>query len=366
MIFQITVMSVGNTVTRGGPEKNIDGENIKLEPKPSNDQKFTNDDAVKAVKMEPKDPLQSELIQPEKGKESIKLEPVEINVDPMDVKPQFDYKEVCDSRVIKAEDQLHCDICQKSFSDAALLSVHQWIHAGSSSLQPAKMVDRVKQEPQDIKRYVDAYVGNLKPQKQLKRQDGVRYSCDQCEDMFTRKSSLIKHKSIKHSETIYQCCECEYVATSKLTLKRHKGAKHDGVRYSCDKCDYIASRKHHLKQHKVSIHDGVKSHHCDICEYSATDKSSLNYHKASRHEGIKYPCDHCNYAATTLSSLRIHRASIHLGIRHYCDECDASYGHPSGLRKHKNSVHQGIRYPCDQCNYAADTTWSLERHRAKH
>merc|ERR1719342_1732498 len=74
-------------------------------------------------------------------------------------------------------------------------------------------------------------------------------------------------------------------------------------RYSCDRCNYKTSHLHHLQNHIKSIHEGVKFP-CDQCNSKFTDPSSLR-------KDIKYPCDQCSYKATQMGSLRTHIRSFH-------------------------------------------------------
>ena len=81
-------------------------------------------------------------------------------------------------------------------------------------------------------------------------------------------------------------------------------------KYSCDRCNYKASQLSHLQKHIRSIHEGVKFP-CNQCNSKFTDPSNLQKHIKSVHEGIKYPCDECSYRATQMSSLRTHIKSFH-------------------------------------------------------
>ena len=52
---------------------------------------------------------------------------------------------------------------------------------------------------------------------------------------------------------IIKCDKCDNTFTTKRSMRRHKGYTHDGIRYSCFLCDYTASTKGNLYAHQ-NIH----------------------------------------------------------------------------------------------------------------
>ncbi|XP_014098383.2 zinc finger protein Paris isoform X2 [Bactrocera oleae] len=109
----------------------------------------------------------------------------------------------------------------------------------------------------------------------------TEYPCDECEQVFTRKLSLILHKKAhlhreplkcevcgqmfkiqgayrkhvqKHNEepSTFECHKCEYTATSKAELRRHLVDEHDeqGVLYQCEKCKRKFVSEVRLEKHK--------------------------------------------------------------------------------------------------------------------
>ena len=73
----------------------------------------------------------------------------------------------------------------------------------------------------------------------------------------------------------HQCDKCEYMAATSYYLKLHRTSKHEGVRYSCDQCEN--SFLNGLKSHKISKHKGVR-YPCDQCDYTSTLTHGLKAH----------------------------------------------------------------------------------------
>ena len=316
---------------------------------------------------------------------------------------------------------LECDICLKRFPDAALLSVHQWMHAGSSSNPPRATVnvlcepdpfikpEGIKEELVDINEQEDGGKEKCEMAQTLNK-NGQTQDLIKCEDikwevedtnkdalndqlllddsesfasgrdienqMFinTCMSALIQQHSRKvqqvnapRPERIkHQCDQCSYTTYFTWSLKDHKSRKHGGARYPCDQCDYSAAKPNTLKQHKASKHEGVR-YQCDFCDYAATTLGALKTHKASKHDKIRYPCDQCDFSVTRKSDLKRHKALKHEEHRYPCDQCIYVTKTLANLKQHKASAHEGVRYLCDQCDYSATQSSNLNKHRnSKH
>ena len=51
----------------------------------------------------------------------------------------------------------------------------------------------------------------------------------------------------------------------------HKTAVDEGVKYTCRQCDHQATSKSHLAQHKRAVHEGIKFT-CRQCDNHLTSK----------------------------------------------------------------------------------------------
>ena len=107
-----------------------------------------------------------------------------------------------------SSDQLQCDICLKSFPDAALLSLHQWIHAGSSSDPPLATVKELfepdagsSSDPSPIDKVLcepDVYIKPEEIKEELldmeEQEDGGKEKCEMAQNL---NKDLIKCEDIK-------------------------------------------------------------------------------------------------------------------------------------------------------------------------
>ena len=105
----------------------------------------------------------------------------------------------------------------------------------------------------------------------------------------------------------------ETVIEKKMKVLSSSNHSTDG-KYTCNECNAVFSSCSGLSLYRKSKHEGVR-YCCDQCDYKATWQTSLNKHIQSRHEGVSFDCIHCYFKASWKSSLTIHMQSKHDGIR---------------------------------------------------
>ena len=69
---------------------------------------------------------------------------------------------------------------------------------------------------------------------------------------------------------------------SNISCQPKQLEKNNGNKYPCDQCNFKAIDQSSLRLHIMSIHDGAK-YPCDKCNYKATQKNRLQLHKSIRH-----------------------------------------------------------------------------------
>ena len=273
-------------------------------------------------------------------------------------------------------DHLQCDICLKSFPDAALLSLHHWIHAGSSSdppplatvkelFEPETLIkpEEIKEELADINEQEDENTDKDKIEQNL-NEDNTHQELMKCEDIKldavdSNTDPLMLSDQFLLDDSVSSAAgkyveKLEFIDTRKqYTVQQHHSRKQhqhsrkveqqiaprpEGIRYPCDLCHYKAADKTNLLRHTTSAHKKSR-YPCDQCDVAFQNKSSLYTHKAAEHKGIRYPCDQCDYAARAACHLKLHKARMHEGIRYLCDQCDYKAGDKYRLTRHKWSKH---------------------------
>ena len=192
-----------------------------------------------------------------------------------------------------------------------------------------------------------------------------KFGCDQCPRVYVLQSLLRDHVLYAHEGVKFSCDQCENFTGSKLSVKRHKRTVHE-ERFKCDQCDYRGSSLKYLKEHTENKHLGIR-HNCDQCGDSFAYLHLLRHHIKETHEEKTLLCDKCDFSTNENYLLRRHIEAVHLK-KFSCLECDMVLCRPANLRIHIESKHpHGTQikslpkksfkmYMCDKCPFK--TTWS--------
>lgn len=162
-----------------------------------------------------------------------------------------------------------CDICGKSYRQAASLKSHKMSHDPSTA----------------------------KP-----------FSCSMCDKDFTQKSGLKKHLLTHTNSKMFKCMEANcgkefrYSSNYYVHLKSHRGEKD----YECEDCQKKFSSKEQVKRHKL-IHTGEKPFVCELCNRAFNRKSALTVHMGIHEKVKRYCCEKCNKGFSQPQGLRAHQ-----------------------------------------------------------
>ncbi|XP_067633924.1 GDNF-inducible zinc finger protein 1 [Eurosta solidaginis] len=117
------------------------------------------------------------------------------------------------------------------------------------------------------------------------------YKCDECEQVFSRKLSLILHKKAHTPREPLKCETCGQVFKIQGAYRKHI-QKHteEPNGFDCVKCEYTGSSKAELRRHLVDEHDeqGIL-HECEKCKRKFVSEARLEKHKDGRCPGQERP-----------------------------------------------------------------------------
>ncbi|XP_071102633.1 zinc finger protein 11-like [Haliotis cracherodii] len=238
------------------------------------------------------------------------------------------------------------------------------------------------------------------------------YFCENCNKVYSTKTSIFRHKVSKKWCRYYSCNTCSKHFSSQKLLERHTMTHleqtEDGG-YHCSVCDKTYSRRtsylkhkrraqcdltHFLKcklcfkvyasgkalntHHKVSHPDGA-IFCCNICDRYFSSSKALVKHEALRRctkprvsgasgEGTQsMQCETCGKIYSNQSNLNRHRLK-HTGERPYsCLECGLKFADKFILKNHVHNIHVGTRpFLCQVCGKRFKTRTHVERHSRGH
>ncbi|CAB3406036.1 unnamed protein product [Caenorhabditis bovis] len=102
---------------------------------------------------------------------------------------------------------------------------------------------------------------------------------------------------VKEEEGLFTCDQCDKVFGKQSSLARHK-YEHSGQRpYKCDICEKAFKHKHHLTEHK-RLHSGEKPFQCDKCLKRFSHSGSYSQHMNHRYSYCKPYLESSSQTAT--------------------------------------------------------------------
>ncbi|XP_037046087.1 zinc finger protein 184-like isoform X2 [Bradysia coprophila] len=233
-----------------------------------------------------------------------------------------------------------CSICNKSFANESLLTVHyQLIHAVTHSGQP-NSTDNTNDTP--------------------------NYPCDKCNRTFKNPSSMLYHKNSEHNHFRFVCSKCGKSFKHKQLLRRHQLVHSQDRPYSCTTCGASFKTKPNLLNH-MPIHNSIKNHNCDICNQSFAHKTSLKLHLLW-HAGTKpFSCEVCGKSFSQNGNLQEH-IRIHTNVRPFsCQYCDKTFKTSSQCQIHSKRHNVNVKpYSCHLCSKSFLQHDILKTHLRRH
>ncbi|XP_039762371.1 zinc finger protein 829-like isoform X3 [Pararge aegeria] len=217
-----------------------------------------------------------------------------------------------------------------------------------------------------------------------------KFECNNCGNMFQRKTSLVQHIKTHTEAKLFHCKFCPYTCKFKSSLTMHSKI-HTGADNlsSCKLCEYKCILTTDLVRH-MRTHTGEKPYSCKVCNYKSAQKSTLVKHTRT-HTGEKpYSCMLCEYKFASSSNLvsltRTHSLTksfscslckyrsarnCHL-VRHtgekpyHCKLCHSKFTRNGHLVSHM-STHTGEKpFSCKTCKYKCAEKRTLVKHMRCH
>ncbi|EDW12059.1 zinc finger protein 271 [Drosophila mojavensis] len=251
-------------------------------------------------------------------------------------------------KIEKSKSLNTCDTCGKCFMKPALLRRHLAVHSGDKA-----------------------------------------FPCESCCSRFSQKSSLLRHKRIKH-DVAKECDDSDVAQHALAALKLLQGShtptdnaiatqmKSLGSlgslrtleeKASCNVVELRdklnpAGEVHILITQRIVRQKPNRCYY--VCEYCAKEFSKsydLIRHRRSHTKETPYPCNQCCKRFATESKLNEHNKRLHATVKkHACIQCTSSFSSKSRLHKHLAEKHPHMVHSCTHCSRTFQSKSAYEAH----
>ncbi|XP_062561046.1 zinc finger protein ZFP2-like [Armigeres subalbatus] len=163
-------------------------------------------------------------------------------------------------------DRYKCDVCGKSYRQAASLRNHKLSHSQEKPFS-CTICGHSTSQKSSLKKHM------------LTHSETKSYVCDICGDHFRFSSNLIMHKRRKHTVVKdHVCSSCAKAFVSKDELLNHQMCHTDARPFECEQCQKTFNRKSSLQFHQRQKHSMRPKHACLVCGRGFGQKVSLQNH----------------------------------------------------------------------------------------
>ena len=194
---------------------------------------------------------------------------------------------------------IKCGTCKKRFRRFNDLKFHEAIHTrGKESEQTEKcyICDKTFTNVPNLRKH--EYYHHQRPNR-----EDHDHACKSCGIIFNDKSSLLKHKTIRHTEKPFQCQLCYKSFARKDNLHSHLNSHSN--RFKCMTCSKCFATKQNLLRHD-RIHTGEKPFKCSTCLKEFRSHSDHAEH-VRIHTGEKpFICMACHERFRIHADLKLH------------------------------------------------------------
>ena len=209
-----------------------------------------------------------------------------------------------------------CIKCNKSFPSTRLLKYHMLYHIGV--VQP-----RLKS-----------------------------HECDDCEETFTKRHDLMKHKEDSHPKAeldlSLNCGSCDKVFQQGNHLKKHENTVHKVMKqYKCKNCEKQFTSRGNRRNHAIKVHAGPNSVPIFKTDKTIITPKQLSYEfdnalsLPSDKGKDKLKCEFCGKTFKGDMSLKVHFRVVHKRDKKLaCNFCNKEFNFSATLKTHMDIVHK--------------------------
>ena len=226
-----------------------------------------------------------------------------------------------------------CKECNKSFQTKKNSRLHAELHVKGlkyscnqcEQIFPARSklgTHKHKYHRLNVEKDAGGDIGDLYQQKlkkeveQLLIEDSGRWKCKNCNKTFTKRITLVYHAESHVSGLAFPCKRCTETFTSRLKLHRHKHENHKDrkedatIEEATERQNIHNEKLKEVEKLLIQIGKGA-GWKCKVCGHVFPKKSQLRNHAETHVNGLSYQCLCCSEIRPNKSSLKRHIRVMH-------------------------------------------------------
>ena len=181
------------------------------------------------------------------------------------------------------EDQIKCDLCDKTFTLKSSLKKHMDLHKETPSFECTYCKSTFKHRDTFRSHRASCKARPPAERKERKKRKNKAKTCDICGKQYAGHTSYKHHMLAHEGKFQYTCVVCSKQYNNELHYKEHLARHYGDKRFKCDECDHRTVSKADMKQH-MRQHTDEKPFKCKYCDMEFTHISNCHTHQRNKHK----------------------------------------------------------------------------------
>ncbi|XP_068622161.1 zinc finger protein ZFP2-like [Battus philenor] len=265
------------------------------------------------------------------------------------------------------EKKFECSQCSLLFHHPKRFLIHHKWH--SFGLNTVKKLDQAREKELRKTMRREARVVQRMNMNEVKDMSttGKKYSCKDCDKVFSARGSLKNHRQRYHPTRVRDCKICGKTVLGWIALRAHLSTHTSESGYQCSDCPKRFKYSHSLAKHRDTHLE--KTHGCEQCPKMFGSVKLLKMHMKTHERvlrGTTFHCTYCGKGFFESYSLQVHERTHRNERPFLCEICNTSFGTNSSLKRHLKVSHSTSKpYECPVCHRSFVSEVIRDRHEQR-
>ncbi|XP_045538535.1 zinc finger protein 184 [Papilio machaon] len=268
---------------------------------------------------------------------------------------------------LEVEKYYTCPSCSLLFKHPKRFLIHhKWHSFGLGTIKKLDMA-REKEMKKTLRREARVIQRMNMNEVTDMNASGKKYSCKDCDKVFSARGSLKNHRQRYHPTRVRDCKICGKTVLGWIALRAHLTTHTTDSGYQCSDCPKRFKYSHSLAKHRDTHLE--KTHGCEQCPKMFGSVKLLKMHMKTHERvlrGTTFHCTYCGKGFFESYSLQVHERTHRNERPFLCEICNTSFGTNSSLKRHLKVSHNSAKpFECPTCHRSFVSAEIRERHEQR-